>query len=96
MMLRLLQHGHQAARAVQSHQIVTATHMCVSNENLRHGAPARDCHHVLHGSLVLVDTNFFDFLNTFGFQDAFGPNAVRANGGGVHLDGLHVSVLSRL
>ena len=70
--------------------------MCVANENLRHSAPARDCHHVLHGLVVLVDTNLFDFLNTFGFEDAFGPNAVGANGGGVHLDGLHGSALSFL
>jgi hypothetical protein len=39
---------------------------------------------------VGVDAYFLDLLNALGFEDIFGARAIRANGGGVHLDGLHV------
>jgi hypothetical protein len=63
--------------------------MCVADEDLWNRAPSGDSHHVFHGLRVLVDTNFFDGFNAFGLEDAFRPNAVGTNGGGVHFDGLH-------
>jgi hypothetical protein len=91
--LSLLEHLGQTTRAVQRHQIITAAHMRASDEYLRHGASARDFHHVLHGCRVLVNANFFDGFNAFGFENAFRTRAIRANGGGVHFYSLHGVVL---
>ena len=63
--------------------------MLIANENLRHGASTGDIHHVFHGFWVLVNANFFDGGDTFVFQNAFGSNAVGADGGGLHFYSLH-------
>jgi hypothetical protein len=63
--------------------------MCVANEDLRHGAAARGFHHVGAGHWVGVDANFFHLRHAFGFEYLLGANAIRANSGGVHLDGGH-------
>jgi hypothetical protein len=52
---------------------------------LRHRATTRDFHHVIAGFWLGVNPDFFDVGDTFGLQDLFGPNAIGANGGGVHL-----------
>jgi hypothetical protein len=41
----------------------------------------------------LVNANFFDGFNAFGFENAFRTRAIRANGGGVHFYSLHGIVL---
>ena len=87
-----LQQRQQTALAVESHQIVTAAYMGVTNENLRHRAAARDLHHVGPRLGVGVDAHFFNVDHTFGRQQLFGTDAVGANGGGVHLDGLHAGL----
>jgi hypothetical protein len=68
--------------------------MIATDENLWHSASACDGHHMLHNFPIKVDTDFFNYFDTFGFKDAFRPNAVWANGGGVHLDALHGYSLS--
>jgi hypothetical protein len=84
-----LQQRHQTAFGVQGHQIVTAAHMRVANEDLRHRTPARDFHHVGACLGVGVDADFFNLGHAFGVEQLLGSNAIRANGGGVHLDGGH-------
>jgi hypothetical protein len=84
-----LQQRHQAAFAVKRHQVVTATHMGLANKNLRHCAATRDLHHVSARLWVCVDANFFYVCHSFGRQQLLGPNAIRADGRGVHLDDLH-------
>ena len=83
------QQRHQAALAVKSHQIVATAHMGAAHKNLRHRAPASDFH---HGGALLwvgVDSDFFNLLNALGLEQAFSLHAIRADGGGVHLDSLH-------
>ena len=81
------------AALVERDQVVAAAHMGVANENLRHGAPAGDLHHVGTGNGVHVDADFLNLLHAFGLENLLGANAVRADGGGVHLDGLHGALL---
>jgi hypothetical protein len=85
-----LQQGQQAAPRIQRHQIIAPPHMGCTNENLRHCATTGGLHHVVALERVGVDAYFLDLLNALGFEDIFGARAIRANGGGVHLDGLHV------
>ena len=88
----LRQQGHQAAAAVQVHQVIAATDVRTSNKNLGHGTPPRDFHHVRPLIRVGVNANFLNVLHTLGFKNALGLNAVWADCGGVHLDGLHTVV----
>src|SRR6185369_3029667 len=75
--------------AVQRHQVIAATDVGIANENLRHGAPPRDLHH-LHSLVGLhVDPDLLDDLDALGQQELFGANAKRANGRRVHLDWIH-------
>jgi hypothetical protein len=88
-----LQQSLQAAFGIQRHQIVTATHMSRSNEDLGHRTAACGLHHVVTLHRIGVDADFLNLLNAFGLEDLLGACAVRANGGGVHLDGLHGGTL---
>jgi hypothetical protein len=84
-----LQQGQQAASTIERDQIITATHMLIANENLRHSAPACERHHAASLFGELVDADLFNVLDAPRFQELFGPNAIRANCGGEHLDGWH-------
>jgi hypothetical protein len=84
-----LKQGQQATLSVKCDQIVAATHMGAANENLRHSTPTGDLHHGVARVGIFIDTNFFNLLNAASFEKLFGANAIRANGGGVHLDLLH-------
>ena len=53
--------------------------MGVADEDLRHGAPPGDLHHVIALPGVGVDPDFLDLLDAFGFQNLFGPNAIGAD-----------------
>jgi hypothetical protein len=87
-----LQQRQQTALAVEGHQIVTTAYMGVTDENLGHRAAACDFHHVGTRLGVSVDAHFFNVCHAFGGQQLFGTDAIRANGGGVHLDGLHAGL----
>ena len=84
-----LQQGQQAASTIERDQIITATHMLIANENLRHSAPACERHHAASLFGELVDADLFNVLDAPRFQELFSPNAIRANCGGEHLDGWH-------
>src|SRR6478609_4062674 len=84
-----LQQRRQAAAAVERDQVVAAADMGVADEDLRHRAPAREVHHGGARLRVAVDADLLDLIDTLGLEDLLRANAVRANGGGVHLDGLH-------
>ena len=84
-----LQQRQQAALAVQRHQIVATAHVFVTDEDLRHGAPSCERHHAVALLRQLIDANLFDVLDAPGLQELFGPNAIRANCGGEHLDWGH-------
>ena len=81
--------GDQAAPAVERDQVVAAADMGLADEDLRHRAPAREVHHGGARLRVAVDADLLDLLDALGLEDLLGANAVRANGGGVHLDVLH-------
>lgn len=87
------QQWHQATAPVQGHQVVVATHMGGADENLRHRAAAGDFHHVGAGLRVEVNANLLDLLHALGLENLLGANAVGADGGGVHLHGLHGALL---
>ena len=78
--------------AVKGDQIVTSAHVGVADEDLWHGASSRQVHHAHALVRVGVDTDFFNVRHAFGMKDLFGPNSIRANSGGIHLDGLHVGL----
>jgi hypothetical protein len=82
-----LQQRLQAAFGVQGDQIIATAHMRVANEDLRHSAAARDFHHVCALLGVGVDADFFNLRHALALQQLLGANAIRADGGGVHLDG---------
>ena len=84
-----LQQRQQAALAVQGHQIITTAHVFVTDEDLRHGAPSGEGHHAVPLLRQLVNANLFDVFDTPRFQELFGPNAIRTNCGGEHLDWGH-------
>jgi len=84
-----LQHGHEATTAVQSHQIITAAHMGLANEDLRHGPPACQGHHAVTLVSGEIDSHLLDVLDAASFEDLLGPVAIGTNSGGVHLDGWH-------
>ena len=84
-----LQQRQQAALTVQGHQIVAAAHMFVTNENLRHGASSSERHHAVTLFGQLVDAHLFNVLHAPRLQELFGPNAIRTNCGGEHLDWGH-------
>jgi hypothetical protein len=86
-----LQKRHQPTFGIKCHQIIAPADMGVANVDLRHRAATSDLHHVLALGRVGIDAHFFDVFDAFGLEDLFGPNAIGANGGGVHLDGLHVN-----
>jgi hypothetical protein len=88
-----LQQGLETPFGIQRHQVITAAHMGGPNENLGHCAATCGLHHVIALHRIGVDANFFDLLNTFGLEDLLGTRAIRANGCGVHLDGLHGETL---
>src|SRR3954447_14919472 len=51
---------HQAASRVERHQVVATADVGVADEDLRHGAPAGDLHH-LHAFLRIgIDPDFLD------------------------------------
>jgi hypothetical protein len=60
--------------------------MVVPDENLRNGTPARQTHHAITFGIGQINANFFYVFHAARLEDLFGPNAVRANSGGVHLD----------
>ena len=74
---------------IERDQVVAAAHMGCANEDLRHGTAASDLHHLRTLHRVGVNADFFNVLHAFGFEHLLGANAVRADGGGVHLYGLH-------
>jgi hypothetical protein len=84
-----LQQRHEATLAVQGHQIVTAADVLVANEDLRHGTTTGERHHAVALFRLLVDADFFNVLHAPRLQELFGPNAIRANCGGEHLDWVH-------
>lgn len=84
-----LQQRHEAATAVQSHQIIAAAHMGLANEDLRHGTPAGQGHHAVTLIRGEVDSHLLDMLDAASFEDLLGPVAIGTNSGGVHLDGWH-------
>jgi len=67
--------------------------MGVADEDLWHGAAAGDLHHVFAQLGRGVHADFLDLLHPFGLEDLLGAHAVRTDGGGVHLDGLHEELL---
>jgi hypothetical protein len=72
-----LEHGLQAAAAIERDQVIATADMGVADENLRHGASTRDLHHVLALLRVGVDADLFDLGDPFGLQDLLGPDAIR-------------------
>src|SRR5687768_13622020 len=84
-----LQQRHQRAAAVELDQVIAAADVRVADEDLRHGAPLGDVHHRDPGLRIAVDANFLDLFDALGFENLLRANAVGADGGGVHLDGLH-------
>jgi hypothetical protein len=52
-----LKQRHQCAALIQGHQVVTATHVSVTNEDLRHRAAPRQLHHLKACCFVQIDTN---------------------------------------
>ncbi len=84
-----LQQRQQAALAVQGHQIVATAHVFVANEDLGHGATACERHHPVTFFRQLIDANLFNVLYAPRLQKLFGPNAIRTNCGGEHLDWGH-------
>lgn len=91
MVLCRVEQGQQFATGIQRHQVVAAAHVGGPNKDLGYGAPTGAGHHVIAGLGVGVDTNFFNQLNPFGFQELLGADAIGADRGGVHLDNLHVT-----
>jgi hypothetical protein len=63
--------------------------MRFTNEDLRHGTPARQAHHAIALFGGEVNAHFFDLLDAARFKELLGTIAIGANGGGVHLDGRH-------
>jgi hypothetical protein len=61
----------------------------VTNEDLRHGAPSSEGHHAASLFWELIDADLFNVLDAPRFQELFGPNAIRTNCGGEHLDWGH-------
>jgi hypothetical protein len=86
---RCLQQGHQPALAIQRDQIIAAAYMRAADENLRHGAPPGDLHHVVALYGIGINADFLNLLHALGFEDLLGANAVGANGRGVHFYSLH-------
>jgi len=84
-----LQHGHEATTAVQGHQIITAAHMGLANEDLRHGSPACQGHHAVTLIRREIDSHLLNMLDAASLEDLLGPIAIGTNSGGVHLDGWH-------
>lgn len=84
-----LQQRHEAATAVQSHQIIAAAHMGLANKDLRHGTPTGQGHHAVTLIRGEVDSHLLDMLDAASFEDLLGPVAIGTNSGGVHLDGWH-------
>ena len=80
-----LQLRHQAAFGIQSHQVITATHMRLTDEDLRHCAATCDFHHVVTRLGLGVDPDFLNVRDAFGLQHLFGADTVGANGRCVHL-----------
>jgi hypothetical protein len=68
--------------------------MHAANENLWHGAPLGQLHHVLAGGWVLVNANFFDVCHAALLKQLLGPNAIGAHRRGKHFDSLHDNPLS--
>ena len=63
--------------------------MVVADEDLGHRAAARALHHHVARGRIGVDADLFDLLHALGLEDLLGPDAIGADGGGVHLHGLH-------
>jgi hypothetical protein len=83
------QHGHQSTTAVKRHQVIAATNVGRSDEYLGHCAASRQLHHLGAFAGVGVNANLVNVFDALGLENFFRLNAVRANGSGVHLDGLH-------
>jgi hypothetical protein len=66
--------------------------MRFTNENLGHGTPARQVHHAIALFGRKVYAHLLNVLDAARFEELFGTIAIRANGGGVHLDGGHGAV----
>jgi hypothetical protein len=83
--------GQQTTAPIERHQIIATTDVGLAYEYLRHGTLAGDLHHLDALPMVAVEINpdLFDFSDATFPKQLFGADAVRANGGGVHLDGLH-------
>jgi hypothetical protein len=84
-----LEQGFEASATIQRNQIVAPSHVGLADEDLWHRATSGDGHHVFTLLGIGVDADLFDVGHAFGFEDLLGTDAVRANGGGVHLDGGH-------
>lgn len=73
--------------------LVEAAHVQLADENLRHGAPAGDAHHVLALFWLKVHTDFIGG-DALARQQALGHVAVRAHAGAIQSDGFHCNILS--
>ena len=54
-----VEHGQQAALGIECMQIVATTHVCATDENLRHRRTARQLGHVPTLLGLEIDTDFF-------------------------------------
>jgi len=79
----------EAPTTIQSDQIIAATYVSLTNEDLGHGAPSCQSHHAIALFGGEVNAYLLDLLDAARFKKLFGPIAIGANGGGVHLDGRH-------
>lgn len=84
-----IEQWQQTTLAVQRHQVVAPTDMGRPDEDLRHGASTRYFHHFHPFLRLAVNPDFFNTFHAFGQKQTFGLYAIRANCGGIHLDGLH-------
>ena len=90
------QQRQQAALAIKCYQVITAAHMGVSNENLRHSAAICQRHHLFAFARYLVYANFDEFSHAAFGKQLLGSNAVRACACGVNFDGMNIKSLLSL
>jgi hypothetical protein len=75
----------EAACAVQRDHVVVATHVRLSDENLRDARPARARHHLFALRRIEVDPDFLPAL-ALALEEVLGGDAVGTDGGGVKGD----------
>jgi hypothetical protein len=76
------QQGRQFARMVKVKQLITATHMVATNENLRDRTSPRDLHHDGALARVCIHPNLLEIRDAALHQEVFGAGTKRTVTGG--------------